>query len=119
MNATAIQSAVNVNKPLTMQQIKQMLNFAQNDNLDKPLIFGMTVRSKDLEDQEQMKRLIAQHLFDSLTEISEDDGSVIIGKHRITYVGVQNYEVQKQTETLFQRVEAVITATITIEQEKV
>lgn len=119
MNATAIQSAIDVNQSLTMKQIKAILDFANNSNIEKPILFGMTVHQKDLQDSEQMKRLIGQHLFDALSERAEDDGSVIVGKHRITYVGVSSFEIQKQTPTLFQRVEAIINAKITIEQEKI
>lgn len=119
MNAIAIQSAVDVNKPLTLNQIKQMLKFANNSNLEKPLVLGLTVRGQDIDNPDQMKRTIAQHLFDSLTDRTEDDGSVIVGNHRITYVGVTEYTILKSTPTLFQRVEIIVEAKIFVEQEKI
>lgn len=119
MNAIATQATVKINQALTMAKIKQVLKCANTDKLEKPIVFGMTVRQQDIQDSSQMKRVIAQHLFDNLTERAQDDGSVIVGDNRINYVYVKDYQIMSQSPTLFQRIEVAIEATVVIEKEKI
>lgn len=119
MNAIATQTTVQINQALTIGKIKQVLKAANTDKLEKPIVFGMTVREQDTQDTAQMKRIIAQHLFDNLVDRAEEDGSVIVGNYRINYVYVKDYQIISQSPTLFQRIEAVIEATVVIEREKI
>lgn len=115
---TAQAIATSTTKPLTMKQIAGIVKFAGNDNIQKTITTLVTVPNAHLNNDEKMKELIGEFLFNALTERTSENGTCTVGRNVIQNIEIQDFEILETSPTLFQRTNMIVEFTFLMTQTK-